>query len=129
MKPWAWLAIIVAVVAAFGSTYAFGKSAGYNQRSTELQNEILDAVAEAERKKDEDWQKLLDAAEGQIIVEEKIVKEIQYVEKEIPTVIEKIVTVRPECRDLGPDYARVLSDQVRAANGLQGSTVAPGMVD
>ena len=129
MKPWAWLAIIVAVVAAFGSTYAFGKSAGYDKRSTELQNEILDAVAEAERKKDEDWQKLLDAAEGQIVVEEKIVKEIQYVEKEIPKIVKEIVEVRPECRDLGPDYAGLLSDQVRAANGLQGPSVAASVVD
>ena len=129
MKPWAWLAIIVAVVAAFGSTYAFGKSAGYDQRSTELQNEILEAVAEAERKKDEDWQKLLDAAEGQIVVEEKIVTEIQYVEKQIPKIVREIVEVRPECRDLGDGIAGLLSDQVRAANGLQSPPVAPGVAD
>ena len=60
-----------------------------------------------------------------LLVQEKI----RVVEKEIPKVVKEIVTVRPECADLGPDFASVLNNQVRAANSIQSAETAPGVVN
>ena len=129
MKPWAYAAIVLAVLAAFGGTYAKGYSSGYAEKENEVQGEILEAVAKAEQDRDNQWAAAVAAAQENIRVEERVVTEIQYVEKEIPKVVKEIVTVRPECRDLGPDYAGLLSNQVRAANGLQSPPAPASVVD
>ena len=129
MKPWAWLAIIVVLVAAFGATYAKGHSSGYDKRNVEIQNEILEAQERTRLEEEAKWAAAVKAAQENIRTEEIIVENIRVVEKEIPKIIEKIVTLTPECSDLGPDYARLLNDQIRAANSLQSPEPTPSVDD
>lgn len=129
MRIWGYVAIVAALVAAFGVTWAKAYDAGYGKRDQETQQEIIEAQVEAERQRDEVWAAAVKAAQEQIRTEEVIVEKIREVEVEIPTVVEKIVEVHPECRDLGPDYAGLLNHQVRAANSLQGPAAPAGVDD
>ncbi len=128
MKVWAYLAITLAVIAAFGTTYAMAHSSGYNKRDQEVQQDIIAAQENARADEEAKWRDTVAAAEATIIIEERIVEKIRVVEKEIPTVVEKIVTLTPECADLGDDYARMLNDQIRAANGVQSAEVTSELV-
>lgn len=119
MKPWAYLAILVAVLAAFGGTYAKGKSSGYDKRNLEVMQDIEEAREQERKDRDAHWRSVVDATEAQIVIEERIVEKIREVEIEVPTVVERIVEVKPECADLGDAYAGVLNNQVRAGNGIQ----------
>ena len=126
MKPWAYLAIIVAILAAFGATYAKGHSSGYDARDKQVQQEIIDAQQAARNAEAEIWKNTIAASEAEIIIEERIVEVIREVEIEIPRVVERIVELTPECADLGIDYAGLLNNQVRASNGVQSpGTTAP----
>ena len=129
MKPWAYLLIVAAVLAAFGSTYAVGHSAGYDKRVGEIQEEILDAVAAARLEEEKLWKEIVAAAEAEIVIEERIVETIREVEIEIPTVVERIVELTPECADLGSSFAGLLNDQVRAGNGVQSPEPAAPLDD
>lgn len=119
MKPWAYLAIIVALVAFVSSVYGMGKSAGYDKREAEVKEEIMAAQERTRLLEEKKWAKAVKAAQDSIKTEEIIVEKIRVVEKEIPRVVEKIVTLTPECADLGTEYAGLRNDQVRAANSLQ----------
>lgn len=124
MKIWAYLAIIALVIGAAGAAAKSIHSSGYNKRDREVQQDILVAQETARQDEEAKWKATVAAAEGQIVIEERIVEKIREVEIEIPKVVERIVTVTPECADLGPDYARLLNDQVRAANRIQSSEAA-----
>jgi len=119
MKPWAYLAILLAALAAFGATYAKGHSSGYDKKEAEVQQEILDRVALAEEEAEARWSASVVAATEAIRIEERIVEQIREVEILVPTIVDRIVEVTPECADLGPAYAGLLNDQVRAGNGIQ----------
>ena len=129
MKPWAYVIIILAVLAAFGGTYAKGHSSGYDKKEAEVQAEILAAQEATRSEEAAKWAAAVRAAQDSVRVEEVIVETIREVEIEIPTVVERIVTERPQCRDLGAEYAGLLNDQVRAANSLPDPEPAPGVVD
>lgn len=129
MNPWAYVALVVAVIAAFGGAYAKGHSAGYAKSQDEIQQSIIEAQTAARFEEAKRWKAALDAAEANVRVEEVIVEKIREVEVEIPTVVERIVEVRPECRDLGAEYAGLLNNQVRAANSVPDTEPAAGVVD
>lgn len=123
-----YLAIIVASAAAAKWAHDVCYKSGWNAAVVEQEHLIAKArefaIAETELK----WQALVDAAEGQIVVEEKIVEVIREVEKKIPVVVEKIVTVKPECNDLGSDFVSLWNEQVSAArsgNEVEGSGNTP----
>lgn len=123
IKIWAYLGIIVALLGGAKWAHSSIYKAGWNAAVVEqeaLVQQARDQAAEEARIK---WQALVDAAEGQIVIEEKIVEVIRVVNKEIPKVVEKIVEVKPECNDLGPDVAGLLTLQALASHsGETGST-------
>ena len=129
MKPWAWLAIIVAIIAAFGATYAKGHSSGYDKRDQQVQQDIIEAQELARSEEEQRWRDTVAAAEAQIVIEERIVEKIRVVEKEIPRVVREVVVRNPDCADLGDAYAGLLNDQVRASNGVQSPATADPLAD
>jgi len=112
IKIWAYVAIIGLVLGASWTVYNKIYDAGYSKAVNEFQGQALELadkrVAEARRQ----WDLGAEAASIQIIVEEKIVERINYVEKEIPKVVE---TIKYECRDLGSEYQRVFNSAIIAA--------------
>ena len=119
MKIWAYLAIFVLVIGAAGAAAKSIHSAGYNKRDREVQQDIIDAQIQAAADAEARWSASVVAATQAIRVEERIVEKIREVEIEIPKVVERIVELTPECADLGPAYAGMLNNQVRAGNGIQ----------
>lgn len=117
MKVWAYVILATLLIGAIGGAVKWIYDAGYDKAIAEQKDQaILDqnkAIADAKR----EWEETREAAEAQIVVEEKIVEVIREVEREVPRIVEKIVEVKPECRDLGPDYAGLLNAAVRASNG------------
>ena len=129
MKVWAYVAIIISVLAAFGATYAKGHSSGYDKKEGEVQQSILDAQENARKTEEQKWSAAVAAAQANTRIEERIVEKIHIVEKEVPRVVKEIIEVNAECRDLGPAYSGLLNDQVRAANSLQSTEAPPGLDD
>lgn len=119
MKAWAWAIIALAVIGAIGGVYAKGHAAGYNKRDLEAQKEIVQAQVDSAENLLASFEAGQAATEATIVVEEKIVEKIREVEVEVPTVVEQIVEVTPECADLGDAYAGLLNNQVSAGNGIQ----------
>ena len=127
MKVWAYLAILALVIGAAGAAAKSLHSAGYNKRDREVQQDIIEAQAQAAADAEARWSASVVAATQAIRVEERIVEKIREVEIEIPKVVERIVELTPECADLGPDYAGLLNNQIRAGNGIQIATLADGV--
>ncbi len=100
------------------SVWAYGKiySSGFNAAVVEQQQIAIKrqnvAIVEARL----EWEATAAAAEVEIRIEERIVERIRVVEREIPTVVERIVEVTPECNDLGTDFLRVYNDAIRAGH-------------
>ena len=119
MKIWAYVIlaglIITGITVGINAIYA----AGYNARDLEVQQEIIEAQKKAADKAVADWKETVEQAESEIVIEEKIVERIRIVEKEIPKIVKEIVEVKPECSNLGIDYARVRNNQIRAANNRE----------
>lgn len=111
--------IVVVVLAALKFTYDAIYDAGYNAAVVSQSEDIQKAKDEAVAAARQEWENTATIAEQEIVVEERIVEVIREVEKEIPTVVERIVTVTPECSDLGDDFARLLNAQVNSGPGGQ----------
>lgn len=127
MKIWAYVAIVIAVLGGAKWAHSNAYKSGFNAAIVEQEKLIADEIEKAEAKKDAEWQGLVDAAEGQIITEEVIVERVRVVNRDIPVEVEKIVTVRPECNDLGAGFVRVWNSQVRsgADNEMEGAGLTP----
>lgn len=110
-------AIVIAVLLAAKFAYNAIFDAGWNAAVVKQGELIQDAKAEAVEKARQEWENTATIAEKEIVVEERIVEVIREVEKEIPTVVERIVTVAPECSDLGDDFAGLLNRQVNSGAG------------
>lgn len=119
MRIWAYVALVVVLTGAVGGGLRWAYNSGYNAREVESREEILDAVAQARAEAEKRWAASVVAATEAIKVEERIVESIRVVEKEVPTIVERIVEVTPECADLGESYAGLLNSQIRAGNGIQ----------
>lgn len=122
----------ILIVSLLGARWGFVAihDAGFNAAVVQQKELIQDAREQATEDARIKWQKLVDEAEGQIIVEDRIVEVIREVEVEIPTVVERIVEVHPECNDLGLEFAGLLNKQVNAGNsGETGSTDIPAEPD
>ncbi len=125
MKTYAYVIIVLAVIAAVGGTYATGHSSGYDKRDAEIRDDAIIAQNQAVEKRMNEWLETQAQAEPVIIIEEKIVEVIREIEKRIPTVVEKIVMVTPECADLGPEFAGLLNEQISASNSREDSVADP----
>ena len=117
MKWWVYLAILVVGGSLAKWIYDSIYDAGWNAAVIEQRNVIIEKQQEAVAAARLEWEATAEIAEAQVIVEEKIVEVVRTVEKEIPKVVERIVTVAPECSDLGDGFARLLNDQARAGVG------------
>lgn len=117
-------AAVVAVIAAVKWWSDERYDAGWNAAVVEQDRLIREAQQAAVDKARQEWENLTSAAEAEIIVEEKIVERIRVVEKEIPTVVERIVEVTPECNDLGDDFAGLLNAQISAGGNREVSNPA-----
>ena len=129
MKIYVYLALAVLLITSAGVAAKSIHTAGYNKRDNEVQQEILEAQERARSEEEQKWRDTVAAAEGQIVIEEKIVEKIRVVEKEIPKVVKEIIIERPQCADLGPDFARVLNQQINASNSVPDTETTPGVVD
>jgi len=125
MKPYAYVIIILAVIAALGTASKFIHDAGYDKRDSEIRDDAIIAQNNAVERRMNEWLQTQAQAEPVIVIEEKIVEVIREVEKRIPTVVEKIVTVTPECADLGPEFAGLLNEQINASNAREDSVADP----
>lgn len=119
MKIWAYVALAALILGAAGAAAKSLHSAGYNKRDQEVQQDIIEAQVRAAEEAEARWSAAVVAATEAIRVEQVIVERIREVEIEIPMVVERIVELTPECADLGPAYAGMLNNQVRAGNGVQ----------
>jgi len=129
VKIWAYVILVTLITGALGTAAKFIHDAGYDKRDTEIRDDAVVAQNKAIEKGIADWVETQDQAEATIIEKEVIVEKIRVVEKEIPKIVERIVTLTPECADLGDDFAGLLNKQIRASNGSQGSSsdIAPGL--
>lgn len=127
MKVWALVVLVGLVIGGFKWYDSARFDAGWNAHAVayaeELQG-VKDAAVETARRQ---WENTHDIGVAEIIVEEKIVEVIRVVEKEIPKVVERIVTVAPECNDLGAEFAGLLNAQVNSrpvpsTNGAEAAT-------
>ena len=128
MKIWAYIILAGILIAAIGGAYKAVHAAGYNKRDAEVKEELIEQQNAAIKKGIEDWAATQDAAETQIVIEEKIIEVIREIEKEVRVEVERIVEVSPECSDLGLGYARVLNNQVNASNGRESAESASELV-
>jgi len=119
VKIWAYVALAALLIGAAGAAAKSLHSAGYNQRDREVQQDIIDAQVKAEEDAEARWAASVVAATQAIRIEERIIERIREVEILVPTIVERIVELTPECSDLGPAYAGLLNDQIRAGNGIQ----------
>lgn len=122
LKPMLYVGAVIAVLGfarwAYGSIY----QSGYDAARIEIQNRAIEQQNEAIAQARASWEAEQEAAGVQIVVEEKIVERIKVVREEIPTVVEKIIELTPECSDLGPSFVGLYNDAVIAANsGTAGS--------
>ena len=130
MKPWAYAAIVIALIAAIGAVYAKGHSAGYNKRDREVQAQIIKVQEQTRFEEELRWASAVTAALDQVKTEVKIVEKINVVEKQVPKIVERVRIERPECTDyFGNSYAGLLNDQVRAANSLPNTEPAASVAD
>jgi len=101
---------------------------GWNAAVVKQVELIREAQDEAVAKALTEWQNTAALAERNIVVEEKIVEVIRVVEKEIPTIVERIVEITPECNDLGTAFAGLLNAQVNSRSDLQNDSAGSAAI-
>ncbi len=95
--------------------HANAYQAGYEDKDQEWRD-VLELEAEqaaANKKEDEAHSENVATEESE--KEIQIVEKIRVVEREVPKIIEKIITVKPECAVL-PELGFVFSQQAEASN-------------
>lgn len=98
--------------------WAHGKvyDSGYADATAAQQKLAIEEQNKAIEQARVEWELTAAAGEREIIIEERIVEKIRVVEREIPTVVERIVEVTPECADLGPDFLGLFNAAISASN-------------
>ncbi len=106
---------------AYGQVYDSGYGAAVSKMQEDAIRRQNDAIASARA----EWELTVSVAEVEIIVEERIVEKIRVIERKIPFLVTKIVEVRPECGDLGPDFLGLFNEAISASNsrGAEDPTV------
>jgi len=121
-KVWGVIAALTALLGSAWVAYDRIYDSGYDAARVKYQSEKLHAIELALAAARAQWAESQEAAEVQIVVEEKIVERIRVVEREVPKIVEKFVPA--ECHDLGPDIRRLFNDAIRAGNSDEGSDSA-----
>ena len=127
--PWmkvAGYAVIVVTVLAFVKWYSDRQfDAGYNAATAEQAAIIEQERAAAVDQARQEWENTTEVAETVIETNEVIREVIREVEVEVPVVVERVVTVKPDCADLGNDVAGLLSRQARAGLDRENESTGP----
>jgi hypothetical protein len=117
MKIYAYVALAIVLIAglklAYSSTYDAGFNAAVVRQSELIQVAKDEAVAIARHQ----WENAARIAADNIVTEERIVEVERIIEKRIPQIVERIVTVTPECNDLGAEFVSLLNAQVHSGSG------------
>ena len=121
MKIGLYIALVVVILGGLKWAHSAVYDSGYNAAVVEQNELIRQAKDEAVKKARDEWEKTAVIAEDNIVVEERIVEVERVIEKEIPRIVEKIVTVTPECNDLGSEFASLLNAQVNSGAGGENS--------
>ena len=121
MKVWAYVILAGILVTAIGTGARMLWKSGYDAAVVDQQELAIERQNKAIEDARAEWERTQEAAEAEIIIEERIVEVIREVEREVPRVVERIVEVTPECADLGPEYAGLLNAAVRASNSRAAS--------
>jgi len=116
MKIWGYVALATILVAAVAKGVHWTYQRGYADATSKQQELVLQQVNIAIERARDEWELTREAAEVQLVVEERIVEVIREVEREVPIVVERLVEIKPECRDLGTEYAGLLNAAVHASN-------------
>jgi len=129
VKIWAYIILAGMIIGAVTTAYKVIDKNGYDRAVKEQQAAGIKAQNKAIEKRMKEWIDTQAAAKPVIIIEEKIVEKIRVVTKEVPRVVERIITIKPECNDLGVEYAGLLNSAVRASNqrGDPGASTADSM--
>ncbi len=117
------LAIITVLLGAAWKALASAEQAGYDRAGIEFSVALDNVRAQAAEDVADNWRAAQAIAGTETDVEIQIVEKIRILEREIPTYIERIVEVKPECSDL-PELGSLFSIQAEASNNRSGS-VAP----
>ena len=116
MRAYAYVALAAVVLGFAKWAHTAVYDSGYNAAVTKQSEAIQAAQDAAVAIAREQWENTVDLAAGNIVIEERIVEVERIVEREIPKIVERIVTVFPECNDLGDDFARLLNSQVNSGS-------------
>lgn len=116
IKVGIYAAIIIAVLGFAKWAHSAIYDAGWNAAVVEQESAIAIAKDEAVKKARTEWEATAAVAETNIVIEERIVEVERVVEKKIPQIVERIVEIKPECNDLGVDFAGLLNEQVRSGS-------------
>jgi len=112
VKLYVYLALAVVLIAAAKWGHSIVYKSGWNAAVVEQGVLIRNAQREAIDIARKEWENTAALANELIESEERIVERVTIVEKRIPQIVEKIVTITPECFDLGADFAELLNAQV-----------------
>lgn len=120
------LAISTLFIGAGWKALASAEQAGYDRAGIEFA-EALDVVrVNAAQDVADNWRAAQVIAGAETDIEIQIVETIRIVEREIPTYIDRIVEVKPECADL-PELGSLFSIQAEASNNRSSGIAAdPG---
>jgi len=116
IKVGIYAAIIIAVLGFAKWAHSAIYDAGWNAAVVEQESAIAIAKDEAVKKARTEWEATAAVAETNIVIEERIVEVERVVEKKIPQIVERIVEIKPECNDLGFEFAGLLNEQVRSGS-------------
>jgi len=120
------LAIITILLGAAWKAYAVIDQAGYDRAQVEYGQAIDEIRAQAAQDVEDNWRVAQAIAGTETDIEIQIVEKIRIVEREIPTYIDRIVQVKPGCRDL-PELGSLFSIQAEASNNRSAGTATdPG---
>jgi len=125
-KFWVISGVVISCLAfakwGYGEIYGAGYSAA-ELKWREAQQVAINAAVADERDK---WSLAVKAAQENIRIETVIDERVRIVEREVPTVVERVVP--SECRDLGPDIQRLFNDAIAASGNLQGEGAEPSAI-
>ena len=121
---WAIAGLVTAILAFAKWGYDQVYDAGYQAAELKWERAQTEAVHAAVRRARAAWELAAETAEENIRVETQIIERTEYIEVEVPKIVERVVPA--ECRDLGPDIQRLFNDAISASAGtLPGATDSP----
>jgi len=127
IKQYIYLGVGVVAVAALTAGGYKLYQAGYDKATVRCQTNTLKAVEDALDKQAANHLKHLNRAVERARQDRIIETKIEKVYEKVPVVVEKVITERPQCSDLGLDLLHLWNEPIqagRSGEGDKGSTEA-----